>query len=577
MSDRAAVALAVLVALGAHVGGGPSPVVAGVLAVVAVAARRPWLLCLAAALLAAGLADRARAGLDPVASAPFEGWATLVGDPEELDTGGVIVVARVDDRRVEALAHGPPAWELQPHLAGERVLVRGRLRPPPLPLSAWRTQRRIVGRLDVEEVLATAGGSPLAAGANALRRTIDEGAADLGRRDRSLLAGVVLGDDREQPPELADDFLAAGLTHLLAVSGQNVAFLLALARPALLWLPGRTRLVGTLAVLGAFAALVRFEPSVLRAGAMAAVACAAATLGRPATRVRILALAVAALVLVDPLLVGSVGFGLSVGASLGIVVVAPRLAAEIPGPRPLAEALAVTLAAQAGAMPVLLPAFGAVPVATIPANLLAVPAAGPLMTWGLTGGVVAGVLGGGVASALHLPTRALTWWLATVADRAARLPLGELRLAHVVALAAGAAALVVARRRPAVVAATVWGAVLLHAATAVPGVPAGRARVVDGVETERAGSTVVAVIAADARPREALEGLRRAGARCVDAVVVEPGVGVAARRAAAALARRCPGMPVLAGEGEALPGWLVLSDGAASRSRAPPPRDPAGG
>ena len=568
MSDRVAVAVAAAVALGASVGDGPTPIVGALLALVAVAARRPWLLCLAAALAAAGLAEGAYAGLDPVAAGPFDGWVTLVGDPEPLDGSGVAVVVAYDGRRVEALAHGPPAWALEPRLAGERVLLQGRLRPPPLPLSSWRVQRRIVGRLDVESVVDVAGGSPLAGGANALRRTIDGGAADLSDRSRSLLNGVVLGDDRHQPPELADDFEAAGLTHLLAVSGQNVAFLLALSRPMLSWLPGRARLLGTLAVLGAFAMLVRFEPSVMRAGAMAAVACIAATMGRPAERIRILAIAVAVLLLVDPLLVRSVGFGLSVGASLGIVVLAPRLATAIPGPRPLAEALAVTLAAQAGALPVLLPAFGAVPVATVPANLLAVPAAGPLMTWGLTGGVAAGVLDGPAAGALHVPTRALTWWLATVADRAARLPLGELTPAHLVALAGFAGAALAARWAGVLcrwrwAAAAVAGAVVGSAAIAAPAVPEGRDVVVAGVSTERRGSVVVAVIDDGARPRDTLEGLRRGGARCVDAVVVAPGAGPAARAAAAALGRRCRGVPVVAAEGSALPGWRVLPAGSA--------------
>ena len=52
-------------------------------------------------------------------------------------------------------------------------------------------------------------------------------------RARSLYTGLVIGDDREQPADLADAFRGAGLTHLLAVSGQNVAFALALAGPLL--------------------------------------------------------------------------------------------------------------------------------------------------------------------------------------------------------------------------------------------------------------------------------------------------------------------------------------------------------
>jgi hypothetical protein len=134
MSDRAAVALAVAIALGAHVGGGPTPVLGALLVVVAVLARRPWLLCLAAALLAAGLADRARAGLDPVGAGPFgPAWVTLAGDPVPLDSEGIRVDVTAGGRRLEAVAHGPPAWALEERLAGERVAVTGRLRPPPAP------------------------------------------------------------------------------------------------------------------------------------------------------------------------------------------------------------------------------------------------------------------------------------------------------------------------------------------------------------------------------------------------------------------------------------------------------------
>ena len=69
-----------------------------------------------------------------------------------------------------------------------------------------------------------------------------------------------------------------------------------------------------------FALITRFEPSVLRASAMAAVAVTATTLGRDSSSLRLLALAVGGLVLVDPFLVHSVGFQLSVAACVGIVL-----------------------------------------------------------------------------------------------------------------------------------------------------------------------------------------------------------------------------------------------------------------
>ena len=59
------------------------------------------------------------------------------------------------------------------------------------------------------------------------------GAEHLAPVDRALLAGFLLGDTRGLPTALTEQFRAAGLTHLVAVSGENVAFVLALFAPLL--------------------------------------------------------------------------------------------------------------------------------------------------------------------------------------------------------------------------------------------------------------------------------------------------------------------------------------------------------
>ena len=173
----------------------------------------------------------------------------------------------------------------------------------------------------------------------------------------------------------------------------------------------------------------------------------ASTLGRSVSGLRLLALAVTGVLLVDPLLVGSVSFLLSAGACAGIALFAAPLAAALPGPRPLAAALAVTLAAQIGVAPVLVPVFGGLPVAAVPANLLAVPAAGPVMMWGLAAGLPAGLVGGAVAHLVHVPTGWLVAWVAGVARVSARLPLGELRGPHVLLLTAATCVLRCRTRR----------------------------------------------------------------------------------------------------------------------------------
>ena len=106
--------------------------------------------------------------------------------------------------------------------------------------------------------------------ANGIRRSVVGGAATLGAEPTALLTGILFGDDRAQSAPTTDDFRASGLSHLLAVSGQNVAFVLALLEPLFRRLSLRTRFGATLATLSFFALLTRFEPSVLRATAMAA-------------------------------------------------------------------------------------------------------------------------------------------------------------------------------------------------------------------------------------------------------------------------------------------------------------------
>jgi competence protein ComEC len=438
VSDFSAFMLAVAVCAGARLA---VPVPRGVvLATVAVAVlmRRPLLVLVAALLLASALAFHSWSGLAPPESSSFDGVAVLAGDPSFFH-GALHVDLRVEGRRVEAWARGAAADALHPRLTGELIRVRGRLRQVTTGARRRLAVRHVAARLDIVDVGSWRSGNLATRLTNGVRRTLTRGARSLPDDDRSLLLGVVLGDDRDQRQELTDDFRSSGLTHLLAVSGTNVAFVLALAGPLLRRMGLRGRWAATLSVLALFGLLTRWEPSVLRAGAMAAIACTATTLGRPTGRLRLLALAVCAVVLVDPMVVHALGFRLSVGATIGIALFGAPLARRLRGPSWLVEALAVTAAAQIGVAPVALPAFGGLPLASLPANVLAIPAAAPLTAWGLTGGLLAGVAGPPFDRWLHLPTRLLTWWLAAVARWAASLPLGQLRTGHAVLLAGMAA------------------------------------------------------------------------------------------------------------------------------------------
>ena len=486
---------------------------------------RAAVLCIGVALVVSGLAQRSLDGLDGVAEQVVSGEVLLLSDPVP-SFGGVRADVRFGGRRLEARIDGVATEAFEGRLAGEIVAVRGELSPAS-PDQPWLTARHVAGRLTVLHVEHWRPGDPSARLANGLRRTLETGAAPLSERQRSLFTGLVVGDDRRQPADLADDFLGAGLTHLLAVSGQNVAFVLALAGPLLRRLRLWPRLCVTLGVICLFGVMTRFEPSVVRASAMAALAATVAMAGRPTSRVRVIAIAVTILLLVDPLLVLSVGFRLSVSAALAIVVLAPRITSVLSGPAPLREALGVTVAAQLGVAPMLLATFGPIPLASLPANLLAVPVAGLVMVWGLTGGMIAGLVPGPMAVWLHAPTGVALGWLELVADRTARAPLGELGLAHVVGLAAGLGTAVLAGGRNRLRRAGQLVAVLAVAGAmlAAQAPPPLRSAPFPGLVRWHAGGTDVVVLGGvggrtGLGAGSVLEELRRAQVGTVDLLVV---------------------------------------------------------
>jgi competence protein ComEC len=130
------------------------------------------------------------------------------------------------------------------------------------------------------------------------------------------------------------------------------------------------------------------------------------------------------LTLVDPLLVWSIGFWLSVGATLGVCTLGPWLARHFTRLGILALPLGVTLGAQAGvALPSLL-VFGRLPLVSVVANLLAVPVAGLVMLYGLPAGLIAGWVPA-LGPILMFPAAVGTRWVDTVAALGARASLPD--------------------------------------------------------------------------------------------------------------------------------------------------------
>jgi competence protein ComEC len=405
----------------------PVPVIVACFGCALAGARRSvCALAVVVGALAVGLSSRAWAAAAPDELGPYTGTACLVSDPAPKN-GAVVAVFEIGGERFEAWARGSPRRRLADHLAGECARIDARRRALTGSDGRRAAIRHVVGGLQLTSIDDWDEGSSFARASNRVRRLFARGAMRLPRPDDALFAGLVIGDDRNEPEAMVEQFRASGLSHLTAVSGQNVSFVLAAAAPVLRRLRQWWRWAATLALIGWFVALTRFEPSVLRAGAMAAIGATGFVLGREKPPIRLLLLAIGGLVLVDPMLVWSVGFWLSAGATAGVALLATRLAEALPGPSWLRIPLGVTVAAQAGVAPVSLLVFGSLPLVSLLTNLLAVPVAGLVMLYGLPAALVAGAIGGlgwlgnGLAELLQFPSSVGTRWVEVVAALGARI------------------------------------------------------------------------------------------------------------------------------------------------------------
>ena len=243
---------------------------------------------------------------------------------------------------------------------------------------------------------------------------------------RALVLGVVLGEDEGLPEGVRQDFRASGLAHLLAVSGQNVAFI-AGGVYGLCWLLRVVRVAReliTLAAIAAYVLAVGWQPSVVRAGIAGALASLAWLAARPRDRWHFLALGALVLLAWTPATLLEPGFQLSFVAVAAIFVGVPRARERLarrPLPRAVVEPLAVAVVCGLATAPVVLLHFDRAPVYTVPANLLAFPALPAVLALGLLAALVDPVAPG-AAAALAWAAGWAAAWLELVARLVASLP-----------------------------------------------------------------------------------------------------------------------------------------------------------
>jgi competence protein ComEC len=300
-----------------------------------------------------------------------------------------------------ALVQGPP---YPAYAYGDLVEVTGQLLAPPqledFDYRAYLARQGVFSLVRRARVtlLGHNQGHPLWAALYAVRaRGVAVLAQLLPEPAAGLAQGILLGVDDGIAQELYDLFNLTGTSHVIVISGSNISLVAGLLAAAAARVVGkRFALYIVLTGLAGYVCLVGADPAVMRAGLMGALAVLAVHLGRQNQALTSLAAAVFVMTLINPLDLGNTGFQLSALATLGLILFAPPLQAaagawlenRLPAPRArqalglLNDAVLITLAANVITLPLIVYTFHRLPVVSLLANMLILPAQPPVMLWG---------------------------------------------------------------------------------------------------------------------------------------------------------------------------------------------------
>ena len=305
---------------------------------------------------------------------------------------------------------------------GTLVTVRGQL--------ISTNSRSLAGILVVDSIIVRAGPGVVDMVTHAMREGLLKAIAGLPTAPGALVAGLATGDDSTLPPEVSGDMQSAGLSHLTAVSGGNLAIVLGLVLglSKILRLALGLRVVLGLASLAIFVVLVGPQPSVLRSAVMGAVIVVSILSGGRRAGPSVLAFAVLTLVVVSPDLAVSWGFTLSVLATAGLILISPHLQVLLDSwqvtrtwPTRVRKGIALTVAAQIATLPALASMGAFAGWASVPANLLAEPVVAPVTILGLLAAVLSPLWPGAAAAVAHVAALPAAW-LVWVAHTSISLP-----------------------------------------------------------------------------------------------------------------------------------------------------------
>ncbi len=289
----------------------------------------------------------------------------------------------------------------RPPPVGARLRVDTEVRAASEPRSPgwwrrWLARQGIAGRLRVTGARVEGRRGGLAGLRDRWREWAgDHAAAGLDGDRAELVRGMALGGGAGLSEGAARAFRDAGLWHLLAVSGQNVAVVAVAVLAGLMALGVRRRpaVAGAALVMVAYCLACDGGASVARAGIVGGLGLMAELRSSPRERWYLMLVGLAVLLAQQPRALGDPGLQLSFAAVVGLFVLAPPLAAWLRGwlPGRIADLAGMAGAASLATSPVVVGDFGRLSLAGLALNVVAVPMAAPIVVLALAG-IAAGAL-----------------------------------------------------------------------------------------------------------------------------------------------------------------------------------------
>ncbi|MDF2987350.1 MAG: internalization-related competence protein ComEC/Rec2 [Eubacterium sp.] len=200
----------------------------------------------------------------------------------------------------------------------------------------------------------------------------------LDKNQAGLLAGMIIGYKDGLDENAFQAFSRAGLTHIMVASGMNVAFIIL----PLTFIFNKLRIgkrsanIMTILVLILFVFVTGFSASVVRAVIMGIIILTGQIIMRETDIYTSISAAALILLIINPFTLFDIGFQLSFGATLSLVMFYPKIKGTVTKkyvPEIISDTLAATLAAQIGVIPVTLYYFNSLSIISVLSNLLVVP------------------------------------------------------------------------------------------------------------------------------------------------------------------------------------------------------------